>query len=185
MARREYQKPNVLRQGGAPYWYVRFRVRIYNERKKRFERSEKWQRLGYCDEMTKREAERARDKLVVEVNNQVFTLRDQVPFRDFVSLYQRDFMPNLGLGTQRKYTSASSSRVRFLAAVRPLNAAASNLPDGKAQGRFVLVEPQRYAKPALGSIHVRGLLEVLVQTESGRRNRDRRKGVETKQSFAD
>jgi integrase len=106
MARREYQKPNVLRQDGArPYWYLRYRVRVYNEQKKRFERTEKWQRLGYCDEMTKREAERARDNLVVEVNNQVFTLRDQIPCRDFVTRYQRDFMPNLGLGTQRKYTS--------------------------------------------------------------------------------
>jgi len=106
MARREYQKPNVLRHDGArPYWYLRYRVRLYNEQTKRFERKEKWQRLGYCDEMTKREAERARDALVVEVNNQVFTLRDQIPFRDFVSLYRRDFMPNLALGTQQKYSS--------------------------------------------------------------------------------
>ena len=62
-------------------------MRLYNERTKKFERKEKWQRLDHCDEMTKREAARARDGLVVEVNNQVFTLRDQIPFRDFVSLY--------------------------------------------------------------------------------------------------
>jgi hypothetical protein len=106
MARREYQKPNVLRQHGErPYWYLRYRVRLRNEQTKKSERKEKWQRLGHCDEMTKREAERARDGLVVEVNNQVFTLRDQIPFRDFVGLYRRDFMPNLGLGTQQKYSS--------------------------------------------------------------------------------
>ena len=110
MARREYQKPNVLRQDGErPYWYLRYRVRLYN----RFERKEKWQRLGYCDEMTKREAERARDGLVVEVHNQVFTLRDQIPFRDFVSLYRRDFMPNLGLGTQQNYSSLFDTHLLF------------------------------------------------------------------------
>jgi hypothetical protein len=61
--------------------------------------------LGYCDEIGMREAERARDKLMVQVNGQVFHLRDQTPFREFVALYQRDFMPNLGGGTQQKYTS--------------------------------------------------------------------------------
>jgi hypothetical protein len=160
MARREYQKPNVLRQDGArPYWYLRYRVRLYNEQTKKFERKEKWRRLGYCDEMTKREAERARDGLAVEVNNQVFALRDRIPFRDFVELYRRDFMPNLGLGTQQKYSSLFDTHLlpalRFVAAVRPDNRAAADLPDGEAERRPVMVEPQRHEEPALGSLHVR------------------------------
>jgi integrase len=84
---------------------VRYRVRVRNDETKKFERRQKWQSLGYCDEMGKREAERARDKLMEQVNGQVFHLRDQTPFREFVALYQRDFMPNLGCGTQQKYAS--------------------------------------------------------------------------------
>jgi integrase len=106
MARREYQKPNVLKsKGRRPYYYVRYRVRVRDEKSGKFIRKQKWMMLGYCDEIGKREAERERDKLMEHVNGQVFHLRDQTPFREFAALYQRDFMPNLGGGTQQKYTS--------------------------------------------------------------------------------
>lgn len=106
MARREYQKPNVLKSNGPrPYWYVRYRVRVRSEVTKKFEKKQKWHMLGYCDNMGKREAERMRDELIQQVNGQVFHLRDQTTFREFVELYQRDFMPNLGSATQEKYAS--------------------------------------------------------------------------------
>lgn len=64
MVRREHQLPNVLRQEGPrPYWYIRYRIRILNQQTGRFERKEKWQNIGYCDEMTHREAERHRDNV--------------------------------------------------------------------------------------------------------------------------
>jgi hypothetical protein len=55
--------------------------------------------------MSKREAERERDKHLTKVNTQVFHLLEQIPFGEFVKLYRQDFMPNLGKGTQQKYES--------------------------------------------------------------------------------
>ena len=58
MARREFQKPSVLRQEGPrPYWYIRYRRKVLVS-KNRIKREEKWHRLGYCDDITKRQAER-------------------------------------------------------------------------------------------------------------------------------
>jgi len=112
MARREYQRPNVQRHDSPePYWYIRYRVRVYNEEKRRFERKEKWHRLGNCKDMTKRQAEREGDRVMAEANNQVLTLREHLPFREFVELYRRDFMPNLGKGTRAKYTSLLDTHV--------------------------------------------------------------------------
>jgi hypothetical protein len=112
MARREYQKPNVLRQEGSEsYWYIRYRVRVYNEDKRRFIRKEKWHRLGDCESMSKRQAERERDRVMAEANNQVLTLPEHLPFKEFVALYRRDFMPNLGKGTQAKYESLLNAHV--------------------------------------------------------------------------
>ncbi len=106
MARREYQKPNVLKQDGpCPYWYIRYRVRAFDAEKGRFERKEKWHRLGDCDAMTKRQAERERDRVLGEVNHQVLTLREHMHFKDFVAIYQRDYMPNVGKAAQAKYDS--------------------------------------------------------------------------------
>jgi len=106
MARREYQKPDVKRQEGRqPYWYIRYRVRVQDAGKGGFRRIEKRHRLGDCDAMTKRQAERERDRIMFDVNNQVLTLREHTLFQEFVALYQRDIMPNLGVGTQAKYKS--------------------------------------------------------------------------------
>lgn len=121
MARREYQKPNVLRQDGPqPYWYIRYKVRVFHEG--RFERKEKWHRLGDCDKMTKREAERARDTLLATVNNQVLTLREHIPFKDFVEIYRNDFMPTLGPAAQAKYNSHINNHL--LPAFGPLSLSA-------------------------------------------------------------
>src|SRR5712691_8575310 len=67
MARREHQMPSVLRQKGPqPYWYIRYRERVYNQETKRFYKEERWYRIGYCNEMTKREAERVRDQVMAK-----------------------------------------------------------------------------------------------------------------------
>lgn len=96
MARREHQMPNVLRQDGPrPYWYVRTRVRILNQETGEFERREKWQDLGPCDEITQRQAERLRDEIVGRMNNQVFKLKEQLLFSSFVKIYETQHMPTL------------------------------------------------------------------------------------------
>ena len=84
MAKREYQMPSVLKQDGdRPYWYIRYRVRILNRETKKFERKEKWHRLGDCDRTSKRQAERLRDQVVAAVNEQIFTMQNQILLTDF------------------------------------------------------------------------------------------------------
>ena len=56
MAKREFQMPSVLQHGGPrPYWYIRYRQKVLVG-KDQIERKERWHTLGYCDEVTKREA---------------------------------------------------------------------------------------------------------------------------------
>jgi integrase len=112
MARREHQLPNVLRQDGTrPYYYIRYRVRVLNQKTTRFERKERWHTLGYCDEITKREAERARDRVMAGVNNQVFTLQEQILFGDFVKIYESRHMPTLAVGPREKYRSLLKNHI--------------------------------------------------------------------------
>lgn len=103
MARREFQMPSVLRQEGPrPYWYIRYRVKVLTG-KNQIRRKEKWHKLGYCDEMTKREALRLRDELMRSVNREVYTIQSQIPFEDFVNIYKREHIPTLSPGAQAKY----------------------------------------------------------------------------------
>jgi hypothetical protein len=112
MARREHQLPNVLRQDGTrPDYYIRYRLRVLNQRTKRFERKEKRHILGYCDEITKREAERVRDRVIAGVNDQVFTLKDQILFGDFVKIYENRHLPALALGPREKYRSLLKNHI--------------------------------------------------------------------------
>ena len=40
-----------------------------------------WHQLGYCDEMTKREALRHRDDIMRDVNREVYTIKSHVSFK--------------------------------------------------------------------------------------------------------
>ena len=107
VARREFQMPSVLTRDGkqGPEYYIRFRIkalRMVNGAPK-MARREKWLTLGLCREMTKRQAERERDKVMREVNGQVYTIQAQIPFADFVAHYLKQYLPELAVPTQRTY----------------------------------------------------------------------------------
>src|SRR5438105_3602684 len=105
MARREYQMPGALRQEGPrPYWYIRYRVKVLVG-KNEMKRPEKWHRLGYCDEISKREAERLRDQIMQQINREVYTIQSHMHFEEFVEVYKKKHLPTLSSGTQAKYTS--------------------------------------------------------------------------------
>jgi integrase len=111
MARREFQKPQVLKhEGRRAYWYVRYRVKVLTA-PGQFEREEKWHQLGYCDEMTKRQAERLRDEILRKVNDQVYTIQNQLPFGEFVKLYLQQHVPTLAPGPRQKYTSLLQNHI--------------------------------------------------------------------------
>src|SRR5579875_2597879 len=83
MARREFQMPSVLRhEGPQPYWYIRYRRKVLVG-KDQIERKEVWQKLGDCDTITKRQAQRLRDEVLRDVNHEVYTLPSQTLFSEF------------------------------------------------------------------------------------------------------
>ena len=111
MARREFQMPNVLRyEGRRPYWYIRYRRKVLVG-KDQIEREEKWHKLGCCNEMTKREAQRLRDEIMRDVNREVYTLQSQVRFRDFVTVYKEQHVVTLAPGPRQKYLSLLDNHI--------------------------------------------------------------------------
>jgi len=111
MARREFQMPSVLQHDGPrPYWYIRYRRKMLVGRNE-IRREEKWHRLGYCDEMTKREAERRGSEVLREVNNEVYTIQSQVPFGEFVKTYIEQHVSTLAPGPKQKYTSLLNNHI--------------------------------------------------------------------------
>ncbi|HEY3443116.1 MAG TPA: tyrosine-type recombinase/integrase [Paludibaculum sp.] len=103
--------PNVIRQEGPrPYWYVRYRIRVV-EAMDQVKRKEVWHTLGYCDELTKREAERLRDELLRQVNTQVHTFQNQIPFKDFVEAYKEHHLVTLAPGGQKRNLSLLDNHI--------------------------------------------------------------------------
>jgi hypothetical protein len=103
MARREFQMPNVLRHDGLqPYWYIRYRRKVLVG-KNQIERKEVWHRLGDCDQITKRQAMRLRDEIMLDVNREVYTIPSHIEFTDFVEIYKKQHIPMLAAGAQAKY----------------------------------------------------------------------------------
>ena len=111
MARREFQMPNVLRyEGRQPYFYVRYRRKVLVG-KNQIKREEKWHKLGYCNEILKREAQRLRDEIMRDVNREVYTLQSQVRFRDFVTVYKEQHVVTLAPGPRQKYLSLLNNHI--------------------------------------------------------------------------
>lgn len=111
MARREFQMPSVLkRDGPRPYWYIRYRRKVLAG-KNEIRREEKWHRLGYCDEMTKREALRRREEIMQVINREVYTIRSQVRFGDVAEMYREHHIPTLAPGGKSKQLSLLKNHV--------------------------------------------------------------------------
>jgi len=107
MARREWQNPSVLeREGsGGREWYIRYRVKVlqFDDGKPIIRRVEKWRSLGLCATMTKRQAEREKDKILREVNQQVYTVQSQIPFEIVVKQWQENHVSSLAAPTRATY----------------------------------------------------------------------------------
>jgi integrase len=74
-------------------------------------RKEKRHWLGNCDEITKREAERLCEQIMGKVNQQVFTIQNQIPFGEFVKLYVNQHVPTLAPGAKWKYISLLNNHI--------------------------------------------------------------------------
>lgn len=108
MARREWQNPSILERDGAagPEWYIRYRIKVLDmsaDGRPSIRRVEKWQHLGMCAKMTKRQAEREKDRIMREVNHQVYTVQSQVPFTRVLEAFRENHIPTLAGPSQATY----------------------------------------------------------------------------------
>lgn len=111
MARREHQMPNVLRQDGPrAYWYIRYRRKVLVG-KGQIAKKEEWHRLGYCDQMTKREAQRLRDEILRDVNREVYTVQSHIQFREFVEIYKKQHTVTLAPGGRQRDLSLIENHI--------------------------------------------------------------------------
>lgn len=103
MARREWQNPSVLERESSKgrEWYIRFRVKVLDDGKIR--RVEKWLALGQCAKMTKRQAEREKDHVMREVNQQVYTVQSQMSWPSFEKLFDQNHISKKATPTQANY----------------------------------------------------------------------------------
>ncbi len=114
--RRRYQMPSVHVEGSKnrSYYFVRYWSDVLAEDKS-IKRRRLQHFLGYVGtaknaperarrgELTKREAEQARNKFFEGVNRSSVTVQSQVPLREFIGIWQREHVSTLGAGTQAKY----------------------------------------------------------------------------------
>lgn len=111
MARREFQMPSVLRhEGRRPYWYIRYRRKVLTGNKT-IKREERWHRLGFCDEMTKREALRKRDEVMYEINHEIYTISSHVRLADFVEKYKEIHVATLASSASPKYLNMLKNHI--------------------------------------------------------------------------
>ena len=80
-------------------------------RRDEFERKEKRHFLGYCDDMSKRKAERQRDAIIAQVNGQVYTLQSQIRFVDFIEIYKKDHLVPLAPGGRKRDESLLKNHI--------------------------------------------------------------------------
>jgi integrase len=66
-------------------------------------RVEKWRALGLCAKMTKHQAEREKDRLMREVNNQVYTIQSQMRFAVVLASFREHHIPTLAEPSQATY----------------------------------------------------------------------------------
>jgi integrase len=103
--------PSVLQHTGSrPYWYIRYRQKVLVG-KDQIERKEIWHPLGYCDEITKREAMRLREQVLHQVNNQVYTIQSQIAFEEFVKMYSEHHLVTLAPGGRKRDLSFLKNHV--------------------------------------------------------------------------
>lgn len=122
VSRRRFQMPDVERfKGKRDSWSLRYWTDVLV--KGVVERKRKRKFLGYCPttnepeerkrrgEITKREAERLRTKLMLKVNSETLVVQSQISMSDFVALWFDRHVSILGAGTKAKYRNHARNHI--------------------------------------------------------------------------
>jgi len=118
LARTSYQKPNVIQRGR--YWTVK--VRRWFVEDGELVRRQVWERIALVEHLSRREAERRRDELLREVNDQVLhpeqVTAQATTFRQAAKLYEDLHLVNLEDGGAKR--DKSLLKVHILPAIGDL-----------------------------------------------------------------
>lgn len=89
-----------------PYYFVRAKIPTIDRSGKR-----KAHVLGFCDQMTRKEALKARGELLDLANSGRLLLQSQIRFRDIVTRYKAGRLPSLGAATQARYLNVINNHI--------------------------------------------------------------------------
>jgi integrase len=101
--RQRYQDPKILKRSDVsrPFYYVLAAVPVIMPGGvKRMRQSH---RLGFCDEISLREAKARKQQLMARINAGLFMIQSQFPFRNVARTFEEAAIPQLGSATQEKY----------------------------------------------------------------------------------
>lgn len=109
-----YQDPTIQRTTGEnPRWIIRPVVPVIGPGG--MVRRQKVITLGMCAEMTKKEAQREKQRIMAEINGGVGIIQGQLLLRDLISKFREARMPLLTASTQRKYDHHLRNHIAELA----------------------------------------------------------------------
>lgn len=100
MPGQRFQDPKIQtrRDVKRPYYFVRATVRRLGGTPERPEL-----RLGFCDEMTMRQAQKKKQEVMTPINAGLFILQAQLPFSAIVERFLAEHVPNLGSAARERY----------------------------------------------------------------------------------
>jgi integrase len=105
MAKQRYQDPKILTRTDVSrsYYYILASVPVVTAAGLRRKRQSF--QLGFCDEITIREAKARKQQILAPINAGRFLIQSQIPFKDVAAKFEDVRIPQLGAATQSKYRS--------------------------------------------------------------------------------
>jgi Phage integrase, N-terminal SAM-like domain len=101
--KQRYQDPKILTRGDVsrPFYYILASVPVVTAAG--LKRKRQSFQLGFCDEMTMRQAKARKEQILAPINAGKFLIQSQILFRDLARKFEEVRIPQLGTATQAKY----------------------------------------------------------------------------------
>ena len=111
MPGQRYQDPKILtrKDVGRPFYYIQPYVPVLTA--EGLVRKRQNIQLGFCDEMTMRQAKARKEQIMATVNAGRFIVQSQIPFADLVQRFLDLHVPTLGPATQDDYRNKIKNHI--------------------------------------------------------------------------
>jgi len=112
MPGQRYQDPKIQTRVDVsrPFYFIRPFVPVVTS--DRIERKQKSIPIGFCDEISMREAKARKQQVMATVNAGRFVLQSQIPFGEIVQKFLDARVPQLGASTRDKYRTHIENHIR-------------------------------------------------------------------------